>query len=119
LGTAVYAAYSAMTHSRHRNLAIAVVTVSTFVAAAALGNQLPRFPGRLTAVFAILPAVAAGLGIRELRRRLADSTPPPRRAPPACAAPPPRRRPRRSGRWRPSGHGSRRNCTTWSRTTCR
>ena len=74
LGTAVYAAYSAMTHSRYRNLAIAVVTVTTLFAAAALGNDLPRFPGRLTAVFAILPAAAAGLGIRELRRRLADST---------------------------------------------
>ena len=41
---------------------------------ATLGNELPRFPGRLTAIFAILPAGAAGLGIRVLRRRLADST---------------------------------------------
>ena len=74
LGTAVYAAYSAMTHSRYRNLAIAVVAVTTVAAASMLGNELPRFPGRLTAVFAIFPAAAAGLGIRELRRRLADST---------------------------------------------
>ena len=74
LGTAVYGAYSAMTHSRYRNLAIVVVSVTTVAAAAGLGNELPRFPGRLTAVFAIFPAVAAGLGIRELRRRLADST---------------------------------------------
>jgi signal transduction histidine kinase len=86
LGTAVYAAYSAMTHSRHRNLAIAVVSVTTFLAAAALGNELPRFPGRLTAVFAIFPAVAAGLGIRELRRRLADSTARLRRAAEEAAA---------------------------------
>jgi signal transduction histidine kinase len=74
LGTAVYAAYSAMTHSRYRNLAIAVVSVTTVAAASGFGNELPRFPGRFTAVFAIFPAVAAGLGIRELRRRLADST---------------------------------------------
>jgi signal transduction histidine kinase len=74
LGTAMYAAYSAMTHSRYRNLAIAVVSVTTVVAASMFGNELPRFPGRLTAIFAILSAVAAGLGIRELRRRLADST---------------------------------------------
>ena len=74
LGTAVYAAYSAMTHSKYRNLAIAVVAVTTIAVAAALGNTLPRFPGRLTAIFAILPAAAAGLGIRVLRRRLADST---------------------------------------------
>jgi signal transduction histidine kinase len=86
LGTAVYAAYSAMTHSRYRNLAIAVVSVTTIVAASTLGNQLPRFPGRLTAVFAIAPAVAAGLGIRELRRRLADSTARLRRAAAEAAA---------------------------------
>jgi signal transduction histidine kinase len=74
LGTAVYAAYSAITHSRYRNLAIAVVSVTTIATAARLGDVLPRFPGRLTAIFAILLATAAGLGIRELRRRLADST---------------------------------------------
>jgi len=74
LGTAVYAAYSAITHSKYRNLAIAAVAVATVAVTAALGNELPRFPGRLTAVFAIFPATAAGLGIRELRRRLADST---------------------------------------------
>ena len=86
LGTAVYAAYSAMTHSRYRNLAIAVVAVTTVAAASALGSELPRFPGRLTAVFAIFPAAAAGLGIRELRRRLADSTARLRRAADEAAA---------------------------------
>jgi signal transduction histidine kinase len=86
LGTAVYAAYSAITYSRYRNLAIAVVSVVTVFAAAGLGNNLPRFPGRLTAIFAILPAAAAGLGIRELRRRLADSTARLRRAADEAAA---------------------------------
>ena len=74
LGTAVFAAYSAITYSRYRNLSIAVVSVVTVAVAGTLGNELPRFPGRLTAVFAILPAAAAGLGIRVLRRRLAVST---------------------------------------------
>jgi signal transduction histidine kinase len=74
LGTAVYAAYSAITHSRYRNLAVAVVGAVTVAVALTLGQGLPRFPGRLTAVFAIAPAAAAGLGIRQLRRRLADST---------------------------------------------
>jgi signal transduction histidine kinase len=74
LGTAVYAAYSAIVYSRYRNLAIGVVSVATVAAAAWLGGALPRFPGRLTAIFAILPAAGLGLGIRELRRRLADST---------------------------------------------
>jgi signal transduction histidine kinase len=74
LGTAVFAAYGAITYSRYRNLAIAVVAVVTVAVASTLGNQLPQFPGRLTAIYAILPAAAAGLGIRGLRRRLADST---------------------------------------------
>ena len=86
LGTAVYAAYSAIVHSRYRNLAIAVVSLVTVAAAAWLGDDLPRFPGRLTAVFAILPATALGLGIRELRRRLADSTARLRRAAVEAAA---------------------------------
>ena len=73
LGTAVYAAYSAVTHSRYKNLAIATVGVVTLAVALAIGDVLPRFPGRLTAIFAIVPAAVAGLGIRELRRRLADS----------------------------------------------
>ena len=74
LGTAIYAAYSAITHSRYRNLAVTAVTVVTFAVAGALGNELPRFPGKATAVFAILPAAVAGMGIRVLRHKLADST---------------------------------------------
>jgi len=50
-----------------------VVAVVTVLVAGTLGSQLPRFPGRLTAIFAIVPAAAAGLGFRVLRRRLADS----------------------------------------------
>jgi signal transduction histidine kinase len=76
LGTAVYAAYSAIAYSRYRNLAIAAVSLTTVIAAAEFGARFPQFqfPGRLTAIFVVLPAAAAGLGIRELRRRLADST---------------------------------------------
>lgn len=74
LGTTVYAAYSAITHSRYRNLSIAVVTATTLVAAIVLGRDLPSIPGQLTAVFAILLAAAAASGIRKLRSRLADST---------------------------------------------
>jgi signal transduction histidine kinase len=74
LGTAVFAAYSAVMHSRYRNLAIGVVLAASLLVTATYANELPRFPGRLTALFAIVPAAAAGLGIRELRRRLTDST---------------------------------------------
>ncbi len=73
-GTAVFAAYSAVAHSRHRNLAIGVVVVLTLAVTATFGNTLPQFPDRFTALLAIMPAVAAALGIRELRRRLSDST---------------------------------------------
>jgi signal transduction histidine kinase len=88
LGTAVYAAYSAIAYSRYRNLAIAAVSLTTVTAAAEFGARFPQFqfPGRLTAIFVVLPAAAAGLGIRELRRRLADSTARLRRAGAEAAA---------------------------------
>jgi signal transduction histidine kinase len=86
LGAAVFAAYSAVRHSRYRNLAVAMVAVVTVVVAEALGLALPRFPVRLTAVFAILPVAVAGLGIRELRQRLNDSTARLRRAAAEAAA---------------------------------
>ena len=88
LGTAVYAAYSAIAYSRYRNLAIAAVSLTTVIAAAEFGARFPQFqfPGRLTAIFVVLPAAAAGLGIRELRRRLADSTARLRRATAEAAA---------------------------------
>ncbi len=113
LGTAVYAAYSAITHSRYRNLAIAMVSVVTIFVAATLGQQLPRCPVRLTAILAIVPAAVAKLWHP---RAAAPAWPTP---PPSCAAPPrtPRRPP--SARWRRSGRGSRRSCTTSSRTTYR
>jgi signal transduction histidine kinase len=72
-GTAVFAAYSAVAHTRHRNMAIGTVLAIAIGVTATFADTLPRFPGRFTALFAILPAMAAGLGIRELRRRLADS----------------------------------------------
>jgi signal transduction histidine kinase len=71
--TAVFAAYSAMVHSRYRNLAIGVVLVVTLAVTATFADTLPPFPGRFTALFAIVPASVAGLGIRELRLRLRDS----------------------------------------------
>jgi signal transduction histidine kinase len=88
LGTAVYAAYSAIAYSRYRNLAVAAVSLTTVIAAAEFGARFPQFqfPGRLTAIFVVLPAAAAGLGIRELRRRLADSTARLRRAAAEAAA---------------------------------
>jgi signal transduction histidine kinase len=72
--TAVFAAYSAVAHSRYRNLAVGAVTAVALGVTATFGNTLPQFPHHFTALLAIIPAVAAALGIRELRRRLTDST---------------------------------------------
>jgi signal transduction histidine kinase len=80
LGTAVYAAYSAIAHSRYRNLAIVAAVAVTIAVAPSLGNELPQFPGWFTPIFAVLLAAGAGLGIRELRRRLTDSAAKLRRA---------------------------------------
>ena len=71
--SAVLAAYSAVAHSRYRNLAVGVVLAVTLGITVTFASTLPRFPGRLSALFAIVPALAAGLGLRELRRRLRDS----------------------------------------------
>ena len=104
LGTAIYAAYSAIAHSRYRNLAIVEVAIVTVAVAAGVSDELPRFPSWLTAVFAVLLAAVAGLGIRELRG--ASPTPPG-----SFAGPTPRRGPLPSPPSPPSARGSRRNCT--------
>ena len=74
-GTALYAAYSATAHSRHRNLAITAVAVVTVAIIVIFDNSGGGGSGKVgnVAIYAFPPAVAGGLGIRELRRRLADS----------------------------------------------
>jgi hypothetical protein len=121
-GTAVFAAYSAVAHSRYRNLAIASVTVVTLAVTATYADTLPRFPNRLSALFAIIPAAAACLGIRGLRALVQA----PARAGVGGGSTTPRRGcagPRQSRRRRPtapstlSGPASPASCTTSSRTT--
>ena len=73
-GTALFATYSAIAHSRYRNLAIAAVLLVAVIADATFGEALPQFPGGVTTVSSLAAATAAGFGVRELRRRLADST---------------------------------------------
>ena len=72
-GTAVFAAYSAVLHSRYRNLAIAAVLAVAAIVTSTFGDLLPLLPARGTAIITLAAATAAGLGIRELRRRLLDS----------------------------------------------
>jgi signal transduction histidine kinase len=74
VGTVVFGGYSAVAHSRYRNLAITAVLAVMIAAAPAFAGLLPQFPGRVTAILAVAPTVvAAGLGIRALRQRVSDS----------------------------------------------
>jgi len=72
-GAAVFAAYSAVADSRYRNLAVAAELAVAVIAIPAFRPALPQFPAGVTAVASLAAAAAAGLGIRELRRRLAES----------------------------------------------
>ncbi len=79
-GTALFAAYSAVAHSRHRNLAIAAVAVAASALVVILDSSGSGSKVGNIAIYAFPPAVAGGLGVRELRRRLASSAASLRRA---------------------------------------
>jgi signal transduction histidine kinase len=68
--TGVFAGYSAVVHSRYRNLAIAGVLAGTITVTAVFSNTLPQFPRRLTALFVLVPTMVAAIWVRELRGRL-------------------------------------------------
>ncbi len=71
--TAVFAAYSAIAHSRYRQLALGTVLTGAIVITMTFPNTLPRFSERYTALIVVVPTMTVALGIRELRRRLGDS----------------------------------------------
>jgi signal transduction histidine kinase len=73
-GTALFAAFCAVAYSRYRQLAIAVVLAGAIAATIALPNTLPHEAERYTALIAMMPTIAVALGMRELRRRVGDST---------------------------------------------
>jgi signal transduction histidine kinase len=73
-GTALFGAFCAVAYSRYRQLAVAVVLAGAIAATIVFPNTLPHYAERYTALFAMVPTVAVALGIRELRRRLGDST---------------------------------------------
>ncbi|HEX6526246.1 MAG TPA: histidine kinase [Streptosporangiaceae bacterium] len=72
--TAVLGAYSAVVHSRFRQIALGVVLTFAIITTMTFPNTLPHFSERYTALIVVLPTIAVALGIRELRRRLGDST---------------------------------------------
>ena len=89
LGTAIYAAYSAITHSRYRNLSIAVVSLVTIVVAVTLGDEFPGSREDSPPSSRSWPPAWRG----SASACFAAGWPTP---PPGCAAPPRRRRSRPS-----------------------
>jgi signal transduction histidine kinase len=71
--TGIFAAYSAVVYSRFRQLAIGVVLIGVAIITAMFPNTLPEVSERYMAVLVAIPTVAAGIGMREWRRRAGDS----------------------------------------------
>ena len=71
--TGIFAAYSAVVYSRFRQLAIGLVLIGVAIITATFPNTLPEVPERYMAVLAAIPTVAAGIGMREWRKRAGDS----------------------------------------------
>jgi signal transduction histidine kinase len=71
--TGIFAAYSAVVHSRFRQLAICVVLIGVAIVTAMFPNTLPEVSERYMAVLVAIPTVAAGIGMREWRKRAGDS----------------------------------------------
>ena len=72
-GTILFAAYSAVTHSRYRNLAIAAVTVMTVAVVQIYYDGTGSVKWFNFAFYSVPPTVAGGLGVRGLRDRLAEN----------------------------------------------
>jgi signal transduction histidine kinase len=71
--TGIFAAYSAVVYSRFRQLAICVVLIGVAIITAMFPNTLPEVSERYMAVLVAIPVVAAGIGMREWRKRAGDS----------------------------------------------
>ncbi len=71
--TAIFAAYSAVVYSKYRQLALGVVLTGAVIITMTFPNTLPRVSERYTAILVVIPVVAAGIAMREWRRRVSDS----------------------------------------------
>jgi signal transduction histidine kinase len=71
--TGILAAYSAVAYARFRQLAVILVLAGAIAITVTFPNTMPDVPERYTAAIMAAAAVAAGLGIREWRRRAGDS----------------------------------------------
>jgi signal transduction histidine kinase len=69
----LFAAYSAVVHSRFRGAAVlSVVLAGVLVTAAFTNTEIPQ-PGRLTALFVLIPVVLVGNAVRRWRHQAGDS----------------------------------------------
>ena len=72
-GAAILAVYSAVVYSPHRELALGVALAGAIATVVTFPDSPPDIPERYTALIVVVPTVAAGLGMREWRRRAGDS----------------------------------------------
>jgi signal transduction histidine kinase len=72
-GTGILAAYSAIVYSRFRQLAILIVLIGVAIITAMFPNTVPEVSERYMALLVAAPTVAAGIGMREWRKRAGDS----------------------------------------------
>jgi signal transduction histidine kinase len=72
-GAAILAVYSAVVYSPHRELALGVALAGAVATVVTFPDGLPDIPERYTALILVVPTVAAGLGMREWRRRAGDT----------------------------------------------
>ncbi|HEY1624613.1 MAG TPA: histidine kinase [Streptosporangiaceae bacterium] len=70
---AILAVYSALVHSPHRELAVGVALAGALASVFTLPDSPSSISARYTALIVVVPTAAAGLGMREWRRRAGDS----------------------------------------------
>jgi signal transduction histidine kinase len=72
-GAAILAVYSAVVHSPHRKLAVGVALAGALATVLTFPDSPSSISERYTALIVVVPTAAAGLGMREWRRRADDS----------------------------------------------
>jgi signal transduction histidine kinase len=72
-GAVILAVYSAVVYSPHRELALGVALAGAIATLATFPDSPSSISERYTALIVVMPAAAAGLGMREWRRRAGDS----------------------------------------------
>jgi signal transduction histidine kinase len=69
----VLTAYSAVVHSRYRGAALVSVPLAALIITVIFPNNTPPIPGRLAALFVLVPVALVGNAVLVWRRRVGDS----------------------------------------------